>query len=355
MLFYQNLRRDLIKTMQILKLDKKNLNEFIFSLNDFGEVHAPVKKGDKQFVFSKLTDFSRIELEYTRTILPPKKYFHPPTDALFKFSQEEGYQSLTEELEKKYVVFGLHSCDICALKILDLIFAGEFVDDRYFTRRKNVAIIGLDCIPDDKCFCRSMRADFVEDGFDLFLSDIGNSYLVRVGTGRGDDMVRNNQNLFKEVNRKDIAEYKKRSDEKKNLFKVDIELSDLPEIMDLEYESKMWEEIGKECLSCGSCSMVCPTCYCYDLFDEINLDANHGVRKRQWDSCLFNDYALVAGGHNFRAERSSRVKNRFFHKQRGFVAQYGRPSCVGCGRCIEACPAKIDIIEVINRIRGVKL
>jgi sulfhydrogenase subunit beta (sulfur reductase) len=341
--------------MQILKINKKDLNEFILSLRKFGEVHVPVKRGAKQFVFSELTDLSLVELEYNRTILPPKKYFNPPTEALFKFSKDKGYQLFTKELERKYVIFGLHSCDIYALKILDLIFAGKFVDNRYFIRRQNTVIIGLDCIPDEKCFCRSMRTDFVEDGFDLFLSDIGSSYLVRVGTSRGDDMVSNVKKLFKEVSKKDIAEYKKRSDEKKNLFKVDVELSDLPEIMDLEYESKVWDEIGKDCLSCGSCSMVCPTCYCYDVFDEIELDSNRGVRKKQWDSCLFKDYAMVAGGHNFREERSSRVKNRFFHKQRGFVTQYGRPSCVGCGRCIEACPANIDIIEVINRIRGVRL
>lgn len=341
--------------MQILKLNKKNLFEFILSLNKFGELHAPVKKGDKQFVFSRISDLSSIELEYTRTILPPKKYFHPPNDTLFEFSQKEGYKLLTEELEKKFVLFGVHSCDIYAIKILDLIFSGEFIDDRYFTRRKNTAIIGLDCTPDDKCFCNSMNADFVEDGFDLFLSDIGDSYLVRVGTGRGDDMVYGVKSMFEKVNKKDIAEYKERSDKKKSLFKVGVELSDLPEIMDLEYESKVWEEIGRECLSCGSCSMVCPTCYCYDVFDEVGLNTDSGVRKKQWDSCLFRDYALVAGGHNFRADRSSRVKNRFFHKQRGFVSQYGRPSCVGCGRCIESCPAKINIIEVINEIRGVKL
>jgi len=334
--------------MQILKLDKKNLNKFIFSLNNFGEVHAPVKKGDKQFVFSKLTDLSRIELEYTRTILPPKKYFHPPTDTLFKFSQEEGYQSLTEELRKKYVIFGLHSCDIYALKILDLIFAGEFVDNRYFTRRKNAAIIGLDCIPDDKCFCRSMRADFVEDGFDLFLSDIGNSYLVRVGTGRGDDMVRETQDLFKEVDRKDIAEYKKRSEEKKNLFKVDIELSDLPEIMDLEYKSKVWEEIGKECLSCGSCSMVCPTCYCFDIVDETS--GSKGKRVRIWDSCQFPLFTLQGSGENPRPTGKERMRQRMMHKFNYYPKNYDDIACVGCGRCIRECPVNLDIREVLKKI-----
>ena len=336
--------------MQIVKLPKENLKEFLISLKKFGEIYAPVKKGEKAYVFSKLTDLSKVELHYQRTILPPKKYFLKPVDTMFEFSPE-GYEE-PKRLDKKCVLFGLHSCDIHALKILDLVFAGKYWDSYYFTRRNNTSIIGIDCTPDDLCFCHSLGTDFVEDGFDLFLSEIDGSYLVRVGTSLGDDMMRAAKSLFKDVEKRDREEYKMRSNEKRKLFKTYLELGDLPEIMDLEYESEVWKEIGEKCLSCGSCSMVCPTCYCYDVFDELNLDGQSGERKRRWDSCLFKDYALVAGGLNFREERSARVKNRYFHKQRGFVAQYGRPSCVGCGRCIQACPAKIDIVEVINKIRG---
>jgi hypothetical protein len=98
--------------------------------------------------------------------------------------------------------------------------------------------------------------------------------------------------------------------------------------------------------------MVCPTCYCFDVCDEVALGGRAGQRVRTWDSCLFKTHALVAGGENFRESRASRVKFRFYHKQRGFVAEYGRPSCVGCGRCSTMCPAGIDITTVIQMIRG---
>lgn len=98
--------------------------------------------------------------------------------------------------------------------------------------------------------------------------------------------------------------------------------------------------------------MVCPTCYCFDVADRPGLGSEESVRERTWDSCLFSTHALVAGGENFRDSQADRIKFRFYHKQRGFVAEYGRPSCVGCGRCIEACPAGIHIVEVLNRLRG---
>jgi len=338
--------------MQIIKLPKQNLDKFVKSLSKFGEIHAPTKKDANTYFFSKIEDFSQIDLGYNRTVLPPKKYFLPPIDTMFRFSPEEGYEEVEHGADEKSILLGVHSCDIHGLRILDLVFSGRYVDNYYFTRRKNTSIIGVSCIPDDMCFCRSMETDFVEDGFDLFLSDIDDSYLVRIATSLGDDMVGASQSLFKEVDKEDIAEYKKKSNEMQKHFKMDLELYNLPEIMDLEYESKIWEEIGEKCLSCGSCSMVCPTCYCYDVFDELSLDGKTGERRRRWDSCLFKDYALVAGGLNFRSERSARVKNRYFHKQRGFVTQYGKPSCVGCGRCIQSCPAKIDIVEVITRIRS---
>jgi sulfhydrogenase subunit beta (sulfur reductase) len=338
--------------MKIVKLPKENLEEFIDRLGAFGEIHAPGKRGDGSFAFAPVKDFSDIALDCTRTILPPKKYFFKPIDTMFSFHAEQGYEIPADDASEKLVIFGVHPCDIHGLNILDLVFGGSCVDSYYSARRARAAVIGLDCVPDELCLCRSTGTDFVDSGFDLFLSDIDDSYLVRVGTGQGDDMITAANSLFREVEKADREAYKKKSIHRRKSFRTEIPLQDLPEIMDLEYDNEVWQEMGRKCLSCGTCSMVCPTCYCYTVFDELNLDASSGQRKRRWDSCLFKDYALVAGGHNFRAERASRVKNRYFHKQRGFVSQYGRPSCVGCGRCKAYCPAGVDIIEVINKLRS---
>jgi len=339
--------------MKILKLPKEKLDFFSSVLQQFGEVHAPVEQHG-EYVFRPLSRWSEACLDYDRTILPPKKYFFPSKEPLFRYQNGEGYVPCDEELGKKIILFGVHACDIYALNILDEVFAGEYPDPYYQARRKDIPIIGIDCTPDEYCFCRSMRAEFVDHGFDLFLYDIGNYYLAFVGTATGDDMVLETGPLFEEVTEADVDEYKRRSHSKRDAFRLDIEIRDLPEIFEMEYKNEIWDELGEKCLSCGSCSMVCPTCYCYDTVDETELGSADGTRVRSWDSCLFATHALVAGGENFRKTRSSRIKFRFYHKQRGFVAEYGRPSCVGCGRCISACPVKIDIVEVLERLRGVE-
>ncbi len=338
--------------MKILKIHKQDLDLFASVLPAFGRLYAPVRHGSG-YAFDHPASWSEVALTYPRTMLPPRKFFLPPREALFTFDARQGYRDLLAEAAAPQVLFGVHAYDIHGVNILDRVFAqGPYADPYYVTRRQHTAIIGIDFAPDERHFARSMNTDFVDTGFDLFMSDIGDDYLVLVGTSRGDDMAVVSGCLLSQPTGTDIAEFKRRSGERRAAYRTHVDLGDLPEILEMEYHSAVWQELGERCLSCGSCSMVCPTCYCYDVSDVLELGARAGRRLRTWDSCLFKTHALVAGGENFRGARSSRVKFRFYHKQRGFVAEYGRPSCVGCGRCIVSCPAGIDIVHVIEKIRG---
>lgn len=214
--------------MKIVTLPKENFAEFVGHLSSFGEIHAPTKRGDKSFVFVPVKDVSEIDLDCIRTILPLKKYFFRPMEVMFNFCSEEGYEIPSEVTDKRIVIFGAHPCDIHGLNILDMVFKGKYVDTYYFARRSKAAIIGLDCVPDDLCFCRSTGTDFVDAGFDLFLSDIDDSYLVRVGTSLGDDMVRAADSLFREVKTEDREKYKRKSIQRRESFQTKIELQDLP-------------------------------------------------------------------------------------------------------------------------------
>jgi len=338
--------------MKTLKLQKSKLDFFAAVLQQFGEVHAPVARGGG-YAFERLERWSDARLDYVRTILPPKKYFLPPKEALFTYDTRS-YTPTVEGLDKKLVLFGVHACDVYGLNMLDEVFLnGAYPDPYYKARRRNVAVIGIDCTPDEFCFCQSMRADFVDKGFDLFFHDIGDEYFVLVGTALGDDMVLATESLFTPVTARDVQEYKRHSEMKAATFKTDLELRDLPEIFEMEYHNEMWQELGERCLACGACTVVCPTCYCYDVMDSVKLGECKGTRDRCWDSCLYSSHARVAGGENFREEQSDRIKFRFYHKQRGFVAEHGRPSCIGCGRCEVSCPVGIHILDVMNQMREV--
>lgn len=338
--------------MKIRRIPKEHLDLFVSILPAFGEVWAPVRRGTG-FAFDRPRRWSEVVLDYPRTILPPKKLLLPPQESLLRFDDEHGYRELLEEASRPRVLFGVHAYDIFGVNILDRVFGdGRFRDPYYLTRRKSTAIVGIDFRPDELHFCHSMNADFVDGGFDLFLSDVGEHYLVLVGTSRGDDMVELSGALLEEPTHRDLDEYKRRSDERRRAYCTDVNPSELPEILEMEYGSEVWDELGHRCLSCGACTAVCPTCYCFDVRDEVELGGHGGRRIREWDSCLFHTHALVAGGENFREARSARIKFRFYHKQRGFVAEYGRPSCVGCGRCAAVCPAGIDIVSVIRTLRG---
>ncbi len=341
--------------MRIIKLKKEHLRDFVGSLSAFGKLYAPQARGEKSFVLKELKDLSNLRLDYRRTILPPKKFFNRPDETILNFSSDNGYQAAADANGGRRVLFGLHACDIKGLEILDWVMRDGYRDEKYFQRRERTAVIGVSCEPDESCFCLAMQADNVETGYDLFLSDVNSCYLVTVRTSLGDDMVNANQELFQEVGKDTIEAFKKKTHAhaRKLDDMCDLSVSQMPELIELEYMSDIWKDYAKRCLSCGSCTMVCPTCTCYDIRDEVELDQQRGTRKKRWDSCFFPDYAAVAGGENFRAEAYSRFRYRYLHKQDGFVAKYGRSSCVGCGRCIEICPAKIDLRDVIKSIEGV--
>jgi len=175
--------------------------------------------------------------------------------------------------------------------------------------------------------------------------------MVRVATARGDEIVESNPGLFRPSSRQDTRDYVERLRRREQSFQLALDVADLAYVLELKRDDPVWDELGKKCLCCGSCSMVCPTCSCFDVWDEISGEGG-ACRLRCWDACLYRDYAVVAGGHNFRSDRADRVRNRYYHKQEAFVREFGMPSCVGCGRCIENCPTGINVVEVFQHVRG---
>jgi sulfhydrogenase subunit beta (sulfur reductase) len=337
--------------MQTLRLAGHLLPEFVESLKAWGTLWAPVERSEGVFELAVLDDVNQARPEALRTILPFKKLLLPPSFSMFEGPAGGAPHRATEDQAHNQVYFGAHACDIHALKILDLLYLTSFVDPYYDRNRRALTVIGYGCWPDEHCFCQSLDTSTADDGFDLFLTPLDGRFLVAVGSSRGDDIVRASPHLFDTAARQDAHDYLERIRERRAAFELELDTTDLPFILNLKSADPVWHELGKKCLCCGSCSMVCPTCACFNVMDELG-ERGGARRVRVWDSCLYPDYALVAGGHNFRADRADRVRNRYYHKQEAFVREFGMPSCVGCGRCIENCPTGINVVEVFQQVRG---
>ncbi len=335
--------------MKVIKLNKKNFQQFVDVCSKDWEIWGPVKKGNKH-VFNKKVDSVEFDFSYTRTIIPPKMFFVPPRFNMFRFDKS-GYHEELNVIPR--IIFGVHPCDIHGILILDKLFSLNYRDPYYMERRENTLIIGHSCVPDEMCFCLSTKTHIVEEGFDLFLTDLGDYYLVWIGSSKGDDLIKIKADIFDEkISMEDIEKYIKWRDWHSKQFSLFIDFTALPDIMELKYNDPIWDKIAESCLSCGSCSMVCPTCNCYNVHDYPDFAKGEGVRVRFWDSCMFKEYSLVAGGHNFREKRADRLKLWYTHKLQAYIGQYGKPSCVGCGRCIETCPVEINVKTVANSLRG---
>lgn len=319
------------------EIKKDNLGKFFEEIASSYTVIAPVKKGE-DIVFAEAENFNDVVLEYTTTITPAKKFLLPYQETMFTFEKDKIREKLTDE---KIALFGLHICDVNAIARLDKVF---WNDPYYRARREKMLIIGITCKPNEKCFCKSVHANVLSPVCDVFLKHEGERYKAVSYTETGRKIL--NSFLFVQT-QTEIREIKVDYEEGKHL-----DVHKVSENIIKNYENPVWEETAKKCLGCTNCTVVCPLCYCYDVWDTNYIRADEGARIRCWDSCLLLSFARVAGGHNFRKDLKARYRNVYTHKFRTFVDEFGVPACVGCGRCVTYCPAGIDMRDTLTRLGG---
>lgn len=250
---------------------------------------------------------------------------------------------------KPRVIFGVHACDISGFNRLDIaLIQGKYSDPYYKARRENTMVVGISCHPTENCFCQLMGADEVQYGYDLFLYDIGDKYLVSMASVQAANILEACCDVT-EATEQDRKAFRHSTRVRQESFNPAIPVvEDVPMLMDVFHRDPFWDQLGDRCLSCSACASVCPTCYCFDIRDVLRDDSNEGVRQRTWDACTSPDFALVAGGHNFRPTGRERVRHRMYHKLNGFMVNHDRMLCTGCGRCVVACKADINPIEVLR-------
>lgn len=334
-------------------IQEADLGALLGQLEAEYSVYVPVKKDSQRFYkpYSELSPADKVVLGEVRAFEPLKAFF---SGAREKVAGKFGEQ--TQKTGKPYAIIGAKACDLKGFKIQDFVFSKGFNDPFYVHHRKNNLIVGADCTcAIDTCYCLAVGIQpFPQEDFDMNLSEVVGGFVVQTGSAKGQALVDRYPVYFKEAGpekmraREELRAKTVRQVEE-NLRKFEVpDQAKYPGIIEKNFESKLWHEESRTCVECGACNMICPTCHCFLLYDQ--KDKEQMARFRVWDSCMIKDFARTAGGGNPRKALWMRLRNRFEKKFDFFPKVSGVYACTGCGRCISACPAKIDIRKVLKRL-----
>lgn len=335
------------------KIAKENLSALFRLIAESQELYLPVKTAE-QVNFGVWSEDAQVDLDTLKSVKSPKDAFFPQSETLYTCVKEGKKIQIEPEAlkEQKFVVFGMKACDIQGVQVLDKVFLADPVDTFYAARREHGTIVAMACHePEESCFCKVFGIDCANPAADVatWMAE-GNLYWKSL-TEKGEALTKAVESLLADA---DDADEKKVEDEKAAIRSIVEKLpySNLSlegwngDALSEKFDSPLWEELYKPCLACGMCTFVCPTCQCYDIKD---YDTGHGVKRyRCWDSCMYSDFTMMAHGNN-RTSQMQRYRQRFMHKLVYFPANNdGMYSCVGCGRCVEKCPASLNIVKVIK-------
>jgi ferredoxin len=288
-----------------------------------------------------------------------KSVLHPARARLWSADRAAGRVEAGEAAAPpRYALLGVRPCDVRAVGILDRVLTGgQQADPVYRGRRDGAFIIAVECTePGATCFCTSMGCGpGVESGFDLAMTELvdaaGHSFVVRAGTLAGADV---------------LADVPSRAADDATLLRAGTAVDEaadhmgrampthgLPQLLSDSRESPHWEDVASRCLTCGNCTMVCPTCFCTTTEDVTDLTGDHAERWRVWDSCYSLDFSYLHGG-SVRTSGESRYRQWITHKLGTWHDQFGSSGCVGCGRCIAWCPTGIDITAEVSALASLR-
>jgi ferredoxin len=279
-----------------------------------------------------------------------KQFLYPPTLRLWQAQSKEGrvqFEWEQTETPSKMAFVGVRPCEMHAIAIQDrVLMGGNYSDSVYAARRANLFVVVVQCgQAGGTCFCASMQTGpRAASGFDLALTEIADKYahyfLVEIGSERGAEVLRDVPTVPATEEQTQRAEAL--SARAARQMGRTLDTTNLKERLYRNYEHPHWDEIATRCLTCGNCTMVCPTCFCMTVEDVSDLTGTRAERRRRWDSCFQMDFSYISGG-SVRYSSAARYRQWMTHKLATWIDQFGTSGCVGCGRCITWCPVGIDI------------
>jgi len=342
-------------------LDEGNLSAFLFGLDAAGVCAQTVTEGGE-------ADFERLDPDKPRPIdvrsprapTSIKQFLFPAKERVAVYPSADYDWTPPVSGDEPLVICGLRACDIAAARILDGVFIqDDYVDPFYALRREALRLVTVDCAqPAETCFCTLLDGKpYAEDGFDVNLSPIEGGYVVESGSEKGKEMLVASMKLLTEATDEQLAARdamraatEQALAEQNAAYATD---RTLEQIAKDATDPAVWVQIASGCVECGACSTVCPTCHCFQLYDQASDDAaGPHERMKVWDSCLTASYAKMAGVGGMKAsprpELRQRFANRILHKFAWFPENMGCLGCVGCGRCTDACLGERDIRQLFQ-------
>ena len=252
---------------------------------------------------------------------------------------------------RKLALIGARACEIAAMDVQDTVL---MADPQYAARRSDVLVIAVSCNePGGTCFCTSMDSGpRPTTGYDLALTELltgDHRFVVDIGSEAGAEIAA--ALALDAAPQRDVDSAAALAEEAVRNMGRTLDTEGIKELLYDAAEHPRWEEVAERCLSCTSCTLVCPTCFCSRVDDVTSLDGQTAERVRSWDSCFSLEHSYMHGGPA-RTSVAARYRQWLTHKLASWIDQFGSSGCVGCGRCVTWCPAGIDITEEVAAIRA---
>jgi ferredoxin len=337
---------------------KEEWIEGLQGLKDAYRVFVPVREGDFH-AFERLEAAKRPDFEYTNTRLSAKALVYPQSERMLECSldDKDPEARIMKESPRDFApqaVVGVRPCDAHGFQIVKLNFDNpEFRDPWWVRHYESTTLVGFGCVsPCPTCFCTSVGGGpFGEKGLDALVYDLEGKYVAKALTEKGDAFL-GRIATGKNADDRTLKAANAVASAAGGKITSRVSTEKLKEkVINQLFGAPFWEDVAFACINCGTCTFLCPTCWCFDIQDEVF--GKQADRIRNWDSCMFPLFTLHGSGHNPRDKKVQRVRQRFMHKLKYYVDKYGDGiQCSGCGRCVRYCPVNIDIRQVAERMNA---